>query len=222
MERYLQPTDFFDYNQPELKAWIAARLEGVPEEPVEQAKALYLATRDSVSYNPYVFCPEPETFRASYALRTGESYCIPKAVLLGAAARSVGIPSRLGLADVRNHLSSPKLIEWLRSDIFRMHGYIELYLNDRWVKATPAFNKQLCELMNVEPLEFDGVNDSVFQEYTKAGQVHMEYVNDHGIFDDLPHDFILSGVRNAYPHLFPESDAELAPGPSSSLEADIE
>ncbi|MBC7182965.1 MAG: transglutaminase family protein, partial [Marinobacter sp.] len=156
MERYLQPTAFFDYHQPQLKAWIEARLQGVPEDKVEQIKALYLAVRDSISYNPYVFQTEPRTFSASYALASGETYCIPKAVLLGAAARAIGVPSRLGLADVRNHLSSPRLIEWLRSDIFRMHGFIELYLNGRWVKATPAFNRQLCELMKVEPLEFDG------------------------------------------------------------------
>ncbi|MBU2873014.1 transglutaminase-like domain-containing protein [Marinobacter salexigens] len=219
MEHYLQPTAFFDYNQPELKAWIASQLEGVPEHPVEQAKVLYLAVRDSVSYNPYVFRPEPETFSASYALKAGESYCIPKAVLLGAAARAIGIPSRLGLADVRNHLSSPKLVEWLRSDIFRMHGFIELYLNGRWVKATPAFNKQLCELMKVEPLEFDGVNDSVFQEYTESGKAHMEYVNDHGLFDDVPHDFILSGIKAAYGHLFLESGSPEAV--EGSLEKDI-
>lgn len=202
MERYLQPTAFFDYDQPQLKAWIDAQLEGVPEDPVEQIKALYLAVRDSISYNPYVFQTDPETFSASYALESGETYCIPKAVLLGAAARSIGIPSRLGLADVRNHLSSPKLIEWLRSDIFRMHGFIELYLNGRWVKATPAFNRQLCELMQVEPLPFDGIHDSVFQEYTESGQAHMEYINDHGVFDDVPHDFIVEGIRAAYGHLF--------------------
>ncbi|WP_273209654.1 transglutaminase-like domain-containing protein [Marinobacter subterrani] len=202
MERYLQPTAFFDYNQPQLKAWIEAQLQGVPEDSVEQIKALYLAVRDSVSYNPYVFQTEPKTFSASYALESGETYCIPKAVLLGAAARSIGVPSRLGLADVRNHLSSPRLIEWLRSDIFRMHGYIELYLNGRWVKATPAFNRQLCELMKVEPLDFDGLHDSVFQEYTESGQAHMEYINDHGVFDDVPYPFIVAGVRAAYGHLF--------------------
>jgi len=211
MERYLQPTAFFDYDQPQLQAWIDAQLEGVPGDPVEQIKALYLAVRDSISYNPYVFQTDPGTFSASYALENGETYCIPKAVLLGAAARSIGIPSRLGLADVRNHLSSPKLIEWLRSDIFRMHGFIELYLNGRWVKATPAFNRQLCELMKVEPLAFDGIHDSVFQEYTESGQAHMEYINDHGVFADVPHDFIVEGVRAAYGHLFngdkaPEND----------------
>lgn len=219
MERYLKPTAFFDYNQPQLKTWVEAQLGGVPEEPLEQIKALYLSVRDNISYNPYVFRTAPNTFSASYALETGESYCIPKAVLLGAAARSIGIPSRLGLADVRNHLSSPRLIEWLQSDIFRMHGFIELYLNGKWLKATPAFNRQLCELMNVEPLEFDGLHDSIFQEYTESGDAHMEYVNDHGLFEDVPHAFIVAGVRNAYPHLFPDSGEE--PALNGSLEKDL-
>lgn len=219
MENYLKPTAFFDYDQPEVKAWIDQQLEGVPNDPVEQVKALYLAVRDSVHYNPYVFQIEPRTLSASYALTSGESYCIPKAVLLGAAARAIGIPSRLGLADVRNHLSSPKLIEWLRSDIFRMHGFIELYLNGQWVKATPAFNRQLCDMMKVEPLEFDGVHDSVFQEFTESGEAHMEYINDHGVFDDVPFDFIVDGVRAAYGHLFTEEGQPAHV--NSSLEQDL-
>ncbi|WP_341581004.1 transglutaminase family protein [Marinobacter metalliresistant] len=223
MEPYLQPTTFFDYDQPQLKAWIEAQLEGAPDDPLAQIKALYLSVRDSISYNPYVFQTAPNTFSASYALEAGESYCIPKAVLLGAAARSIGIPSRLGLADVRNHLSSPRLIEWLQSDIFRMHGFIELYLNGKWLKATPAFNRQLCELMNVEPLEFDGLHDSIFQEYTESGEAHMEYVNDHGLFEDVPHAFIVAGIRNAYPHLFTESGGEEPSlSEAGSLEADLE
>ncbi|TNE71200.1 MAG: transglutaminase domain-containing protein [Gammaproteobacteria bacterium] len=218
MDRYLQPTAFFDYDRPSVRAWIDQQLESVPADPVEQVKALYIAVRDSISYNPYVFQTDPRTLSASYALESGETYCIPKAVLLGAAARSIGIPSRLGLADVRNHLSSPKLIEWLRSDIFRMHGFIELYLNGRWVKATPAFNRQLCEMMKVEPLEFDGLNDSIFQEYTESGEAHMEYINDHGVFDDVPHQFIVDGVRSAYGHLFEEDDANAS---ERSLEQDM-
>ena len=100
-----------------------------------------------------------------------------------------------------------------------MHGYIELFLNGEWVKATPAFNRQLCELMKVEPLEFDGVHDSMFQEYTEDGHAHMEYVNDHGLFDDVPHEFIVSGVRAAYSHLFAEEEEPEAP--KGSLVQDI-
>lgn len=219
MDAYLKPTAFFDYDKPEVQAWIDQQLEGVPDNRVEQIKALYLAVRDNISYNPYVFSSDPNTFSASYALQASESYCIPKAVLLGAAARSMGIPSRLGLADVRNHLSSPKLIEWLQSDVFRMHGFIELYLNDQWVKATPAFNRKLCELMKVEVLEFDGVNDSIFQEYTESGAAHMEYITDHGVFDDVPYGFIMEGLQAAYGHLFnPVEDQRPT---DSSLERDI-
>lgn len=219
MDNYLKATPFFDYDHPAVAAWLQEQLAGVPDDPVEQMKALYLAVRDGIQYNPYVFRAEPRTLSAGYALQSGESYCIPKAILLGAAARALGIPSRLGLADVRNHLSSPKLIEWLQSDVFRMHGFIELYLNGRWVKATPAFNQQLCQMMKVDPLEFDGVNDSVFQEFTEDGHAHMEYINDHGVFDDVPYDFILAGLRAAYGHLFNRQDN--ASRVDGSLEQDM-
>ncbi|PHQ15115.1 transglutaminase-like domain-containing protein [Marinobacter profundi] len=219
MQQYLEATRFFDYDHPQVQHWLERQLEGVGEDPLERIRALYLAVRDQISYNPYVFRTDPATFSASYALESGETYCIPKAVLLGAAARAIGVPSRLGLADVKNHLSSPRLIEWLQSDIFRMHGYIELYLNGRWVKATPAFNAELCAMMNVEPLEFDGVRDSVFQEYTASGDAHMEYINDHGVFDDLPHQFIVDGLRRAYGHLFREDRRQSGGG--ASLTRDI-
>lgn len=217
MEQYLQATPFFDYDHPLVSDWTQRQLEGAPKDPVTRARILYLSVRDQVTYNPYVFSEDPATFSASHALQCEQTYCIPKAVLLGAAARSVGIPSRIGLADVKNHLSSERLIQWLRSDIFRMHGFIELYLEGQWVKATPAFNASLCEAMGVEPLAFDGRHDSVFQEYTSDGHAHMEYINDHGVFADLPHQFIVEGVRSAYGHLFGND----ASRPDTSLEDDV-
>src|SRR5690554_6815896 len=201
MDNYLKATPFFDYDHAAVAAWLQEQLAGVPDDPVEQMKVLYLAVRDGIQYNPYVFRAEPRTLSAGYALQSGESYCIPKAILLGAAARALGIPSRLGLADVRNHLSSPKLIEWLQSDVFRMHGFIELYLNGRWVKATPAFNQQLCQMMKVDPLEFDGVNDSVFRGLTKDAPAHMDSTTATGSFDDVPYAFILPARRAAIGHL---------------------
>lgn len=217
--QYLVATQFYDFDKPSVQLWADQALNGVSDDPVEMAKALYIAARDEVSYNPYVFSSDPNTLSASHVLETRESYCIPKAVLLGAAARYKGIPARLGLADVKNHLSSPRLIEFLRSDIFRMHGYIELYLNGQWVKATPAFNKRLCMIMKVEPLAFDGVNDSVFQAFTDDGAQHMEYVNEHGEFADVPYDFIMEGIQSAYPHLFdPQAEVIMVPG---DLESEI-
>ena len=200
MQKYLAPTDFFDYEHPSVQAW-AHGVIGQEQDPVQQAIRLYKATRDGIRYNPYVFRPDPVTLSASYCLESGESYCIPKAVLLGAACRSIGIPSRLGLAGVKNHISSQQLIDHLRSDVFVMHGFIELYLNCKWVKATPAFNADLCARMGVAPLEFNGREDSIFHEYGTDGSRHMEYLVDHGTFADLPMDFIVESVTRAYPHL---------------------
>ncbi len=200
MDNYLSETTYFDFNSPKVQNF-AKDLVGDLTDPVEIAKAIYLGVRDKIKYNPYVFSPNLETFKASHVVETLESYCIPKAILLGAIARHYNIPSRIGFADVKNHISSPKLIEWLRSDLFAMHGFIQLYLNNKWVVATPAFNKQLCECVGVEPLEFNGIEDSMFQQFDAKGTKYMEYLNYYGYFEDFPVDVILAGFKKHYPHL---------------------
>ncbi|MNY00353.1 Transglutaminase-like superfamily protein [compost metagenome] len=173
--------------------------------------------REAVRYNPYTFSRDPQTLCGSYALATGESYCVPKATLLAGAARHCGIPARIGLADVRNHLSTPRLLELLKSDMFAMHGYTEFYLQDRWVKATPAFNQKLCELFNVAPLEFDGINDSVFHPFNRDGEKLMEYLIDHGQFADVPEAFFFEHLEKCYPHLFGEQLSPLLGDMQSDL-----
>ncbi len=196
----LMPTFYFDYHHDEVQAFNAQVVRSEMSD-VEKAVALYYAVRDGIKYNPYVFEASPASLSASHCIQAGQSYCIPKAVLLGALCRLNGIGARIGLADVRNHLSSPALIEWLRSDVFVMHGYVEILLEGKWVKATPAFDRVLCERMGVEPLEFNGRDDSIFHEFNGEGHRHMEYINEHGYFDDVPFDFIVEGVAKAYPHL---------------------
>ncbi|MNY38337.1 hypothetical protein D3C86_1729570 [compost metagenome] len=92
-----------------------------------------------------------------------------------------------------------------------MHGYTELYLRGRWVKATPAFNLQLCRLFEVAPLEFDGLGDSVFHPFNQHGQRYMEYLLDHGRFADVPLELFFGHLAAVYPHLFAE-DAPLLVG----------
>jgi transglutaminase-like putative cysteine protease len=200
MDHFLRPTEFFDYEHPLVQTFARETTAGL-DDPVAMAQALYLRARDDFRYDPYSFTPDPNTFRASYVIASGISYCIPKAVLLGAAARAVGIPSRLGLADVINHISEPRFVEKLRSQVFAMHGYIELYLEGKWVKATPAFNAALCQRMNVAVLDFNGREDSIFQPYDAAGRQFMQYLKDYGQFADVPHAFIIKNLKAAYPHL---------------------
>ena len=217
---YLEPTTYFDYES-RIVADYARHFENdsLTLSQPELAVRLYLSVRDDIRYNPYTFSFDDDTFSASHVLGAGQSYCIPKAVLLGALARRFGIPSRLGLADVKNHLSSQQLIDHLRSDVFVMHGYIELYLEGHWLKATPAFNKALCHLMKVEPLEFNGREDSIFHEFNGDGERHMEYLADHGTFADVPVAFIKEQVAKAYPHLI--SEQAMAALAEHSLEQDM-
>ncbi len=228
---YLAPTTYFDFDHERVQAFVAGALSGLDAAPgettaaeseVARAQALYLAVRDGVRYNPYVFNTEGGSFQASAVLRHGKSYCIPKAVLLGAAARAAGIPSRLGLANVRNHLSSPQLLEHLRTDVFAMHGYIELFLLGKWVKATPAFDAALCERMGVRPLDFDGRRDSVFHEFTADGAKHMEYLDDHGTHADVPVKLILAELRRVYPHLVDAGMVGRADVAARSLQDDLD
>ena len=201
MDEYLQPGRFIDSDHPEVIAF-TERNRGASADLREQAVSLYYAVRDQVRYNPYTFSRDPQTLKASHALSAGESYCVPKALLLAACARHCGIPARIGLADVRNHLATPRLLALLRSEVFAMHGYTELCLAGRWVKATPAFNLALCRVFKVEPLAFDGLNDSVFHPCNQQGERYMEYLQDHGQFAELPLELFFSHLAACYPHLF--------------------
>ena len=208
MQASLSPARFIDSDHP-LVIDFAERWRGASRDLREQAVNLYRAVRDEIRYNPYVFSADHDTLKASHALAAGESYCVPKALLLAACARHCGIPARIGLADVRNHLSTPRLIEMLRSEVFAMHGYTELFLEGRWVKATPAFNLALCRMFKVAPLEFDGRTDSVFHPFNAKGERYMEYLVDHGQFDDLPVELFFAHLRQCYPHLFEVDSAFL-------------
>lgn len=216
MRRYLEPGRFIDSDHPSVVEF-AENARGASRDPRQQAVGLYYAVRDRIRYNPYVFSRDPDTLKGSHAVLSGESYCVPKATLLAACARHCGIPARIGLADVRNHLSTPKLLAMLRSEVFAMHGYTELYLDGRWVKATPAFNLALCQLFKVEPLEFDGRTDSVFHPFNADGERYMEYLRDHGQFADVPQDLFFSHLASCYPHLFSDD----APQPVGDLQAEL-
>ncbi|MGD2135264.1 MAG: transglutaminase family protein, partial [Gemmatimonadales bacterium] len=185
MDQYLRRSRFIDADHPKVVAYAAGTVEGATT-AIEQAVALFYAVRDGVRYDPYRIRFDADHFRASAVLARGFAFCVPKAVLLAAAARAVGIPSRLRFADVHNHLATPRLRQLMGSDVFRFHGYAELYLDGRWIKATPAFNRSLCDRFDVPPLEFDGRRDALLQPFNRDGSRFLEYVHDHGDFDDLP------------------------------------
>jgi len=195
--RYLTPTDIIDSDHKIVREF-ARDTMGKLTDPIEMAMKLYLAVRDGIRYDPYSPFYLPKHYRASFVLKRGRSFCIPKASLLCALARACGIPARVGLATVRNHLATKQLIDFLGSDLFISHGFVELYLGGKWLKATPAFNRELCLRHHVSPLEFNGREDSIFQPYNLQNKKFMEYLEIEGIFTDIPVEHIVAGWKKAY------------------------
>lgn len=180
---------------------------GAATNPRDQAVKLYYAVRDGFRYDPYRIDLSVQGLKASKVLADGFGWCVPKAALLAAACRAVGIPARVGLADVRNHLSTARLREVMGTDMFYGHGYTAIELDGHWIKATPAFNVELCNKMNMHTLEFDGTRDSIYHPFDRAGQRHMEYVRFRGEFDDLPRQEILAIFAEHYPRMARLDDA---------------
>jgi transglutaminase-like putative cysteine protease len=219
MEQYLQPGVCIDSDHPEVRAYALAHAgEG---DDLTRAINLYKAVRDDFLYNTYTVELTEEGMKASAVLSRGNGFCITKAALLAACCRVIGIPARLGFADVRNHLASQKLLDSLGTDVFVFHGYADIFLENQWVKATPAFNLSLCERFGVLPLEFDGRTDSVFHPYDVAGKRHMEYLKDRGTRADVPVEEIRQAFLEAYPKKY-DVDAKSTSGMNMEDEVALE
>ena len=194
---YLEPSQAIDSDNPVVIDY-AQKAVGSEIDPVQKAVKLYYAVRDPVRYDPYSPFYRPVHYTGAFVLGRGRGYCVSKASLLCALGRAAGIPSRVGFATVKNHIATRELIEMLGSNRFVYHGFTEFYLEGKWVKATPAFNSELCRIHRVNPLEFDGREDSIFYQYTLDENRYMEYLEYHGSYADVPVDIILEAWKQEY------------------------
>ena len=199
---FLAPGVFVDSDHPAIVLF-ARGVVGDATTDAEKTERLFRAVREKLRYDPYSITFDPLEYRASAILEKPTAYCIPKAVLLAAAARAAGLPARLGFADVKNHLSSQKLLDTLGSDLFAFHGFVEVWVDGVPYKLTPAFNASLCARFGVPTLDFDAKApaDALLQPFDSAGNKYMEYLADRGLHLDLPLDEIIATFRKLYPGL---------------------
>lgn len=198
MQRYLQPTPTIEADHPLVRSLVQKHLEGVVDES-DKAVKLFYAVRDGIRYDPYRIDLSVDGLKASTTIKNGYGWCVSKAILLAACLRGVGIPARLGFADVRNHLSTARMRALMQTDLFCWHGYTSIFLDGRWLKATPAFNIELCRKFKLQPLEFDGRSDSLYHSFDLEGKRHMEYVRDRGEYDDVP----IQAIRETFYEVYP-------------------
>jgi len=197
IEEYLKPTPSIDCSTNSIKEKAQALTKG-QRQIAEKARSLFYFVRDKIKYNMYSPFHLPEHYRASVILERGEGYCVQKAVLLAALARAEGIPTRLRVADIRNHLATEKAVETIGTNLFVYHAYDEFYIEGRWIKAAPTFDIKMCQEMQYIPVEFDGKNDASLHSHNQDGKPHIEYVRDYGHYQDVIVDEILEAWIQAY------------------------
>jgi transglutaminase-like putative cysteine protease len=208
LQQFLRPGRCVDSGHPAVVAFAREHATGADDR--ERAVALFGAVRDGFRYHPHDIDLRPAGFPASGLLERGAGYCVPKAALLAASARVVGIPSRMGFADVRNHLTSERLRASMGTDEPVFHGFCELHLEGRWVKATPAFNRTLLEKLGKAVTDFDGRTDHA---------IDLEVLRERGSCADVPVEEIVATFAEVYPGLgttaaAPGAAARSSPRPS--------
>lgn len=199
MSPYLAESESIDFSHPEIESF----LQGIKisENLKENAINIYYKVRDSFIYDPYHLNIRKDFLKASNVLLKKRAWCVEKSLLMVTCCRAIGIPARLGFAIVTNHIGVEKLIKYLERNEIVFHGYVEVLLDSKWIKCTPAFDKNVCRLSKVAPLDWDGENDSMFQEYSN-GNKFMEYIHLYGDFTDIPFELMHSEMKKYYPHLF--------------------
>lgn len=205
----LRVTEFLDHASPEVADLVSGTV-AAGDDARQRAVKLYYAVRDGLRYEVYGADLSRDGLKASSIIRTGSGFCVHKSLVYAAALRRAGIPSRLFYGDVRNHLASPRLRDLVGGDLFRFHALTLVYLDGTWIKSTPVFNKTLCRLYRIRPLEFDGTTDSIYHPHDLEGRRHMELVHAHGDFPDFPYDLVVGGIREAHPKLFASQDRTTA------------
>ena len=187
MIKYLEATPTINFNNSALSQKAKDVTENANSD-LEKSVRIFYFVRDKIKYNPYLFSDCKEDFRAARILLRGEGFCVHKAIVLTALARACGIPARLGFADIRNHIISGKLTLIHTGNIIPWHGFAELNINGNWVKATPAFDIEMCENNGVIPVEFNGIDDAVFHLKNREGKLHIEYIRYRDTYADMPFD----------------------------------
>ena len=199
--KYLESSYFFDFENNSIQKLISEFTEK-PLTDKEKTIGLYTKVRDDWKYDPYSISLAKENFRASSIAQRTTGNCVEKSILLIAGLRAMGIPARLHLGKVKNHIAVDRLTEKFGSNELTPHGMVNVFLDNKWLKMSPAFNKSLCEKLNVAPLEFDGENNSFLQAYNSSGNRFMEYTDDYGHFEDVPLEFMKKNIKEHYPHIF--------------------
>lgn len=198
-QEFLLETPQMNYSSAEVQQFI--QTIPVYTDPIQQVVSIYQTVRDAFLYDPYHLDLRPDFLKASVVVSKKRAWCVEKAILACACFRAFGFPARLGFGIVKNHIGVEKLLTYLKREEIVFHGYVEVWVDGKWSKCTPAFDPRICKLSGVPLLEWDGREDSLFQAYLEDTRF-MEYLHFYGEFEDVPFELMHREMRKYYPDLF--------------------
>jgi len=181
----LEPSAGVNSDAPQIQT-LARELTSGSRNEKESAARLFRYTRDTFRYNPFAPFLSIEDFLGTSLLKRGYGFCTQKSALLIALCRAVGIPARFRFADLVNHNLPGRLGQVLGTNRMIYHAYAEILIEGRWLKATPSFEKALCDKMGWRLSDFDGRGDAILHATDLQGRPHIEYVLDRGVSASLP------------------------------------
>lgn len=197
MDQYLKPTEFLNFQERELKETIQ-RVTETSVTDAAKATSIFNFVRDRIPYNPYQNLFNRDIYYAHAVLNSESNFCVPKAVLLTAMCRGAGIPARLRFASIKNSLISEKLFSLMKTDVIHGHGFSEIFINNKWIQATPAFDSVMSVKNGYSIVTFDGEKDSILPARDINGNPHVEYLWYSESFDDFPFKWYTEFVKSKY------------------------
>lgn len=166
---------------------------------MEKMERWYLFVRDAIRYDAGMMDVSEVANSASRTLENQKGHGVQKSILFATGLRAMGVPARLGLARVQNHLSSQASNMPSSSHGFTPHGYAAYWQGERWIKCTPVFNRSLCKRLGTLPLEWTPGKNSLHQPLDKSGERVMEITEDYGMFTQMPMGLIQDELERAAP-----------------------
>ena len=197
LDEYLLPSPGVTCQAPQVLDLARRAVRGAADER-QAAVSLFEQAREAVAYSPYVPFWAMEHYEAPAVLGRGYGYCVQKSALLAALARAAGIPARLGFADIENHLLGERFLSYLGTNLMTFHCWAELWLSGRWIKATPSFERRLCQEQGWRLVDFDGQNDAMLPADDLAGRPHIIYLRHHFTSAGVPLAEILAAWEKVY------------------------
>lgn len=191
-------SDLLDFEHEGVRNFVDSALGGMKLNERETAIKLYYAVRDNIAYEVFSTDISESGLRASSIVKARKGFCLHKAILYAAACRSQGISCQIVANRVCNHISTPELQNLVGGKEF-LHWYNEVKIDGVWLKVSPVFNKLLCKLYGLEPLEFDGYTNAIAQPYSDNSA--MNYLDSPEVFMTPNYHDLIALVQTYHPKM---------------------